>query len=90
MFFENRITSTEANQRFTQTLRETDKRGITIITKNGKPAYVLITYTEFEKMRGDIDLMKEEFIKEAMSENGVWVMRKDVNVETFSEILQKI
>ena len=75
MNLEKRITSQDANRRFTHALKMADQYGSVIITKFGKPAYVLASYESYLNERNEKTMMKNELMNNAEN-GGVWVLAK--------------
>lgn len=46
----NLVSITEANQNFSKVARMVDEQGVAVILKNNNPRYVILDYSQFEKM----------------------------------------
>jgi antitoxin Phd len=74
----NLVSITEANQNFSRIARLVDENGAAVILKNNSPRYVLIDYSEFEK------------IENSQNEHVEAVARKILmqNLDAFKELAQ--
>jgi len=84
MNFEKLITATEANQKFSETLRAVDSFETILITKLGRPAYILMTYEAYLRERNDKKMNKIELIERA-SQDGVWTLGRNLAYERLSK-----
>jgi len=80
MNLEKQITSQEANREFTKALKVASLHGAVIITKYGKPAYVLSSYEAYLAERNYMKITKEDLINEAKT-GGIWVCGKYLMVD---------
>ena len=60
-------TITEANQNFSKVTRLVDEKGAAVILKNNMPRYILIEFSEAEKMQAATDEDVEAISKRLMA-----------------------
>ena len=64
----NRMVSmTEANQNFSSVARLVDEKGEVLILKNNRPRYVVLDFSEYEKMsfasQSEVEAVSDELLK---------------------------
>ena len=65
----NLVSISEANQNFSKVARLVDESGATVILKNNKPKYVLVEYSQLEKVRMASDVEVEEVANNILSKH---------------------
>lgn len=66
---ENLVSITEANQNFSRVARMVDENGAAVILKNNTPRYVVIEYSEFEKIENSQNEHVEAVAKKVLMKN---------------------
>lgn len=65
----NLVSITEANQNFSKVARLVDERGAAVILKNNVPRYVLMEFSEVEKLQAAPDEDVEAVSKRLIAKN---------------------
>lgn len=63
------VSITEANQNFSKVARIVDENGSAVILKNNVPRYIVLEFSEVEKMQTASDEDVEEISKRIISQN---------------------
>ena len=63
----NLVSITEANQNFSKVARLVDEKGVAVILKNNVPRYILMEFSEAEKMQAAADEDVEAVSKRLMA-----------------------
>ena len=63
----NLVSITEANQNFSKVARLVDEKGAAVILKNNVPRYILMEFSEVEKMQAAADEDVEAISKRLMA-----------------------
>lgn len=65
----NLVSISEANQNFSKIARMVDENGAAVILKNNKPRYVLIEYSQLEKIETVEDAEVDTIAKKILSKH---------------------
>ena len=67
------VPMTDANQNFSKVVRMVDKDGMAVILKNNQPRYVVVDFSEYERIaaalqmrKSKIDAMADDILEENM------------------------
>ena len=67
------VPMTDANQNFSKVVRMVDKDGMAVILKNNQPRYVVVDFSEYERIatalqmrKARIDAMADDILEENM------------------------
>ena len=63
------VPMTEANQNFSKVVRLVDDNGMAIIMKNNKPRYMVVGFSEYEKIQATRKKMFDEAADSIIAEN---------------------
>ena len=69
---EQLVSMTEANQNFSKVTRMVDKDGMAVILKNNQPRYIVVDFTEYDKIAKALQMRNEKInaaADEILSEN---------------------
>ncbi len=69
---EQLVSMTEANQNFSKVTRMVDKDGMAVILKNNQPRYIVVDFTEYDKIATALQMRNEKInaaADEILSEN---------------------
>ena len=63
------VPMTEANQNFSKVVRLVDKSGMAVIMKNNKPRYMVLRFSEYDKILEARDKFISAAVDDVISEN---------------------
>lgn len=66
---DNLVSISEANQNFSKIARMVDENGAAVILKNNKPRYILIAYSQLEKIEKADDMEVDEVAKKILTKH---------------------
>jgi antitoxin Phd len=69
------VSITEANQNFSKVARMVDEQGVAVILKNNNPRYIILDYSQFEKLELGQD-EKIELVAERVLNNNIQAFRE--------------
>ena len=53
------VTMTDANQNFSKVVRMVDRDGMAVILKNNQPKYVVVDFSEYDKIAATLQMRKQ-------------------------------